>query len=240
MGRFSFPPTIWQDFTFADDVMAGLSVPERASMAHVVFKRFVRRLRRLGYDPLLMWWRHWERRKSGALLGEEIPHYHCLLYVYGMHASEWLKFVWHFAEVWVKCTRTQKRKEALSVALNPASYRKLDDLQDAYRYVSKKYVSKPLDCSDEGGMGRFWGVIGKWPEVKADVLPITFKEAVRLRRFARKKIKRLNRNMRVRVSVIGLPFFLLKSKSFVLKFLENLRYADLCGFYSSCGVVQDG
>jgi len=83
--RFEF----WQDFTFADDVMQGLSVKKRATFTSKVLKAFKLWLDREGYKIQGVWKREWRPRKRSILHGQYIPHYHLLYKIDGISEKEY-------------------------------------------------------------------------------------------------------------------------------------------------------
>lgn len=250
LGRARHVPTLWQDHTFTDDEMKGKTTKERKDFAEATKKRYVRMLRRMGFDFGLYWFIHWEVRKSGDLKGERVPHYHCFYLVYGVASSELLTHAWLQAEVWVKATRTKKKDEALRVALHPNSYRKIESRQVAYRYVSR-YVSQDKAVEIKEGIGRHWGVNGSCPEADAVVVPLSFVESVGFRRICRMRLKKAsksslqrarakgrrvrstNKNMRIRTSSHGLPYFIFLDEGFVNTFLEGVRFQESMNFFQS-------
>ena len=71
-------PDFWIDFTFADDVMANKSITERSVYATQSKKRFNEALRRKGLHEKIhgVWKKEWQPRKSGDLIGQNMPHFH--------------------------------------------------------------------------------------------------------------------------------------------------------------------
>lgn len=252
LGRTKHVPNLWQDFTFADDVMVGKTLKERQEYGEATKKRFVRMMKNKGFEFYMFWIIHWEPRKSGLLVGEMLPHYHCFFLVYGLAKSELLCHAWLQAEVWVKATKTKMLVEARRVALNPESYRKIESRQDAYRYASSyKYVSQDKQIEMKEGIGRHWGVNGSCPDADVLLLPLSYGESVAFRRVCRMRLKKsskanrararvkgrrvrsTNKNMRIRTATHGLPYFIFLDEGFIHAFLEGVRYQESADFFQS-------
>jgi hypothetical protein len=250
LGRTRHVPNLWQDHTFADDVMKGKTIKERQEYAEATKKRYVRMLRYKGFDFFMIWRIHLEPRKSGDLKGEMVPHYHCFYLVYGLSSSEILAHAWLQAEVWVRATKTKMVAEAKSVALHPKSYRKIDSRRDAYRYASSyKYVSRDNAVEMKEGIGRAWGVHGSCPDADVVIISLSYGESVGFRRICRMRlrksskatlqrarakgyrVKSTNKNMRIRTASHGLPFFIFLDERFVNTFLEGIRFEESANFF---------
>ena len=82
----------WQDFTFADDVMAGLSISQRAKYSTKVMKAFKEWPKRgEGIKFIRIWKREWRPRLSGILKGQYIPHFHLLYFIEGVSSAKYFK-----------------------------------------------------------------------------------------------------------------------------------------------------
>lgn len=252
LGGTMYVPNLWQDHTFADDVMAGMTVQERHAHAEATKKRYVRMLRRQRYDFFMIWRIHWEPRKSGQLEGDLVPHYHVFYLFYGVALSEIIDLALILAEVWVKATKTKEIGKALSVAMNPESYRKIETRQDAYRYASSyRYVAQDKQIEMKDGIGRAWGIHGSCPMAEVVLVPLSFGESVSFRRICRMRLKKsskanlqrardkgrrvrsTNKNMRIRTASHGLPYFIFLDEKFVNTFLEGVRFQENADFFQS-------
>jgi len=182
-------PRIWQDLTFADDVMAEKSISERAEFSSRVLDRF--RVWALRMYPGIWgtWKREWQDRKSGALVGEWVPHFHILWDGDFLRSENWAGTCWAMAIRWVQMTGS-KDEGAVAVAINPESYRWLNNTHMAQVYVSK-YVAKVQMIESGGSLGRFWGRIGKPPMAEKKNKVLTFTEMVWLSRMLPKMTRRL-------------------------------------------------
>ncbi len=183
-------PDFWIDLTFADDVMEGKGIVGRRDHANRTMKKFKRKVERLFPELRGLWRREWEPRKSGRLVGEECPHYHTLLSCKGYTERNFSVLCFLLAQIWVDCTGTIETAKALSVAVNPRSYRWLVDKKMAQVYVSK-YVAKVEDHSDDEepcSRGRYWGKIGDLQVVEGVHVRLAKEEEVLLRRLFRSKV----------------------------------------------------
>ena len=131
---------LWQDITFADDVMQNKS--ERKDVSNKAINRF-RRIVLENYPSIkIAYKREWMPRKSGNLKGEYIPHFHMFLSVPDMSEDhELFNLAIELAEIWVDCTGTKEIQKSLSVALHPKSYRIIKSQKHALKYATK-YITK--------------------------------------------------------------------------------------------------
>ncbi|MFZ5562868.1 MAG: hypothetical protein ACOZBW_02375 [Thermodesulfobacteriota bacterium] len=207
-------PSFWQDFTFSDDVMTGRTAAERAEFSSYCMKEFKRAIEKR-FKIWGFWRREWEKRKSGTLKGESVPHFHVLLGGDRISERNYRSICVQLASLWVSITGT-KNESALRVALNPKSYRWLTNKKMAQRYVSK-YVAKRahhMKCSDCGyvwlkekppkicpccgsdkidkdiiSLGRYWGKIGKPEFAETKTVLLTNHESLMIRRLFRRMVK---------------------------------------------------
>lgn len=180
-------PKLWQDFTFPDDVMEGLSIAEKRDYSNATHLRFRNRIDYIYKESYeMIWKREWQPRKSGALKGQYVPHYHFFIRRkdYEMTWSEYRDLALELATIWVNCTKSL-HPSALSVAINEKSYREIRDAKEAAMYAVK-YVGKKGEISDFGeSIGRSWGRIGKLEMKEAKVIDLSPDEMVRLKRMLR-------------------------------------------------------
>lgn len=178
-------PEVWQDFTFADDVMSGLSPGERCRYAAATMKRFQYYCEKEGIDGF--WKKEMEPRKSGPLLGELVTHYHCAYRSrVPLTAAEYDAVRTRLAVAWVRCSQTKMTGDALSVALNEKSWRFIETKNGAQIYFTK-YISKASLPDNGESIGRCYGLIGSPVFAEAKILPIKDVHAVLLRRMLRRK-----------------------------------------------------
>ena len=186
-GRISDYPSVWQDFTFPDDVMEGKTISERAKFSTKCETEFKRRVERK-YPGL---WgiirREWEARKSGRIKGEECPHLHVLWEIEGITESNYRKLCMDLALIWIDVIKTEQKEDALVVALHPKSYRWIYNRKMAQNYVSK-YITKVEEHTAGESRGRYWMTIGDIPLEEPLIIPITDEEGDILRRLFRNKI----------------------------------------------------
>ena len=183
-------PTLWQDFTFCDLAMIGKAQKERAELNTAVMHAFRKKVKRKYQALWLVYRREWERRKSGMLIGEDLPHNHCLIggiqgygHPYDVAAE--------LALMWVDCTHIEdkeKHREALEVALHRKSYRLIENLTTALKYVTK-YTGKPSDVHLENA-GRAWGRIGDVPQAEPIIEQVTDSEDAWFRRLVRRSLRK--------------------------------------------------
>ncbi len=77
-GQIHDYPSVWQDFTFPDDVMEGKTIEQRARYSSRCIKEFKRKVEREFPDLWGIFRGEWESRKSGVIKGQECPHFHAL------------------------------------------------------------------------------------------------------------------------------------------------------------------
>ncbi|MGP8153960.1 MAG: hypothetical protein ACLQBQ_07460, partial [Smithella sp.] len=175
---------LWQDLTFADDVMQIKSERKEAS------NKALNRFRRIVLDKYpsikIVYKREWEARKSGNLKGEYVPHFHMFMSVPNVDEDyELFNLASQLANRWVDCTRTKEIHKALSVALNSNSYRIIKSQKQALKYATK-YITKPGENWADDSIGRSWGTIGKFDIAKPQEIEMTPAEMVHVRRRLRK------------------------------------------------------
>jgi len=180
-------PNIWQDFTFADDVMEGLTISERAVFSSNCIKRFKRWISSTYPKMAGFWRREWEPRKSGSLRDDKCPHYHTLI-DYDIPKHKMQAICLSLAAKWVEITGTN-HPAALAVAQSSKSYRWLDSKKMAQVYVSKYVAKEQHDNPDGHSYGRFWGMIGNPDFAEQEVEILSNSEALMVRRFLRRYVK---------------------------------------------------
>jgi hypothetical protein len=66
-------PTLWQDFTFCDQTMTGKTQRERMEKNTITVDIFRKRIKREFPDLWMTGRKEWESRKSGILIGQDLP-----------------------------------------------------------------------------------------------------------------------------------------------------------------------
>jgi hypothetical protein len=189
-------PEAWQDFTFADDLMEGLSVKDRAREAARVFWRFQRCCERKGIKVDGIWKKEWKPRKSGRLKGEMIPHYHLLFICPGANESAYMDIFKVLAVAWVECSGTGEKDSALAVALHRKSYRTINSRKQAFIYVSKYVEKYDGHFVAQESIGRNWGKIGNPLKAIAQEIEMSLKNMIIFRRLLSKLIRRGSKRSR--------------------------------------------
>ena len=186
-GRIVNYPSVWQDFTFPDDVMAEKTVQERARFSSRCLKQLKRKMEKEFPDLWAIFRREWEPRKSGKLRGQECPHFHCLWDLKGISPQTFKTVCIRLAALWVDVLNTGERMKALSVAVHPNSFRWITNRKMAQNYVSK-YVAKLERHGNGESRGRYWMSAGEVPSEEGIEVCITDYEGDFVRRMFRKKI----------------------------------------------------
>ena len=209
---------LWQDLTFADDVMNKKET--RTKNSNQALNRFRRIILNKYPSIKIAYKREWQPRKSGALEGEYIPHFHMFISVTDMlgHLNCYT-LAGELALIWVKCTQTTEIMKSQSVALHSKSYRLIENQKHALKYASK-YISKPAENWTEESIGRSWGTIGKFNIPKPEVREVTPDEMVHIKRRFRKiapkrhPIQKALRNKET-------PMFLIVNQKTVTRIIQN-------------------
>lgn len=205
-GRLTEPVQIWQDFTFPDEVLDGMSLKERAEFSSEVLKLHKHRDEKVYLNQFGWWKREWEPRKSGLLEGQKCPHFHEIIGgLPGVTKKNYQRICQDRARRWVETiiyiarkydsARSKKdwdeiRNKALRVNQDSRSYRWIQSKKMAFVYVSK-YVGKvEIQSMDEKeSHGRYWGKIGDPPLADPVVVRLNESEDVWLRRVIRRMMK---------------------------------------------------
>ncbi len=220
-------PRFWQDFTFPDELMIGLTTRERKELARCVWARFRKRILRRFPMSWGLYRKEWVTRKSGLIVGERCPHFHLVYDIPGVGFSYEVSSV--LATMWVECLGDLDpflTTKALSVALHPNSYREIQSYDHARNYVSK-YVAK-VDSWDDPDQGKHWGTFGVVPLAPAEEEVLTDDEA----RFLRRVLRRVPRKKRWRRAMAKRNSKLLKvycSGSEIQRCLSWIQYGP-CPF----------
>lgn len=221
MAALEWTPNIWQDFTFSDDVMEGLTVHQRHKKAAAILKEFKRQVEKIYPDAWGFWKKESTERKSGSLSGQEIPHYHMMMFMPGIVQAGYEQHCRKLSRIWVQVTGT-KNPKALEVSTNNKSYRWINDAKHAMVYVSK-YVAKSQDFNDGISRGRFWGTIGKPPLADGFEMFLTHREWHVMKRVFRRLFKKNKRMVKTlsRRFVNGFCFVGLPTILQVLEYVQQ-------------------
>ncbi len=209
---------LWQDVTFADDVMQIKN--ERKEVSNKTLNRFRRIILDKYQSIKIAYKREWEPRKRGKLKGEYVPHFHMFMSVSSMKEEYELFYIANeLAKIWVQCSGTIEINKALSVALHHKSYRMIKSHKQAIKYATK-YITKPVENWTDESIGRSWGTIGKFNIAKPQEKEFTPAEMVqikrRLRRLAPKK-HAIQKALKQRET----PTFLIVSKNTVNRIIDH-------------------
>jgi len=183
-------PTLWQDFTFCDLAMIGKTQKGRAELNTAVMHAFRKKVKRKYPALWLVYRKEWEPRKSGMLIGEELPHNHCLIGGIEEYGHPFTVAA-ELALMWVDCTHIVDKetyRQALEVALHRKSYRLIENLTAALKYVTK-YTGKLSEVHLEDA-GRALGRIGDVPQAEPIIEQMTDSEDAWFRRLARRSLRR--------------------------------------------------
>jgi hypothetical protein len=221
LAEMKSPFEFWQDFTFADDIMEGLTVKERSKKTSKVLKAFKLWLGREGYKLHGVWKREWRPRRTGIMIGQYVPHYHFLYSIEGILEKEYFNLAKLFAHKWVEFTGTENYEKALQVALHHKSYRLIVSRKQANIYVSdRKYISKNGEFVSDESIGRNWGYLGEPEFAENETFYLNQPEMVLLRRILRNFVKKSKRKFRQLIAEKYRRFFLFVERSTIHRILE--------------------
>ena len=180
-------PHSWRfrfELGFADDVMEGKTIEERAKYSYYVLHRTQDLIKAKFPDLQIVYKKEWQERKSGRNKGELCPHYHFMAYGPEWGNEEYSKMFIHVGLKWIKYSQTVEEQKAVSVIMHRRSYGFLKE-NDRYASYFAKYVSKRSTIEGEG-IGRFWGMIGPVEQAEGDEQRLTDRQTVSLKRFLRR------------------------------------------------------
>jgi len=220
---------LWIDFTFPDDVMVGKTLEERRDFANECLKKLKRFIHRQKLKEI--WKKEFTTRKSGRLKGLYLPHYHIALAgLSRKQEKDWQLTCIMILKKWVDIMGSDD-DNALIVACNRNSFRKIHCSRQAISYIGK-YFSKTNEVEDENGeiisIGRAWG----YAKVLKDEIPdphhlfLNKRQSIQFRRFV-KKYKQLKRNKKgfigIREQITnGSSTFLFANEDVLLRFLMSI------------------
>jgi len=216
------PVEFWQDFTFADDVMTDKTIEQRTKTSNDALNRFRRTL--IDKYPTLwaVYKREWVPRKSGALIGEYIPHFHMFIsernksdqHDYGSLALD-------LARIWVHCMQTSEYGKAIQVAQNSRSYRLIKSQRQAMAYASK-YVSKENGFKTNESIGRSWGTLGDVITGSPEIIEVTPDEAVKIKRILRRKVSKKSKALRDSLKRPNTPTFVIIHDEWMIRIIKHV------------------
>ena len=212
----------WQDVTFADDVMTGLSINQKAKRSSQCMKELKQWMEREGLNIHGIWKREWVKRKSGDLKGKYIPHIHMIYSMPNSNQDTYIKTAIRIAEAWVNITGTNEKEKSLRVALHPNSYRVIESRKQAQKYMSKYLLKNEKFKADES-IGRSWGRIGSPKIGVGDRIDMTETEIVMFKRCLRKMAKKAKGHFKSALKNKYSTFFMFIERSTVVQYIEWLR-----------------
>lgn len=225
---------LWQDVTFADDVMQIKS--ERKEVSNKALNRFRRRVLDKYPSIKIVYKREWVPRKSGNLTGEHIPHFHMFISVPAVSEDyDISNLPIELARIWVDCTGTKEIEKSLSVALHPKSYRLINNQKHAIKYATK-YITKPGGNWTDESIGRSWGKIGKFDIAEPEEREMTPAEMVHVKRLLRKTAPKKHPIQKALREKETPTFLIIKDKT-VNRIIEHTQkhLEDECwDYFNSC------
>lgn len=225
MAKMDNPFEVWQDFTFADDVMEGKTIKEKAKFAADCLWKLKHWCVRYGLEVEGVWKKEWQKRKSGALEGYYVPHYHIVYSVSGADQDMYNYIIKRLAMQWVKITGSQLKDKALSVALHPKSSRLIQSRKQMQIYMSKYIVKHDSFVTDES-IGRNWGKIGNPCEGEGLQIEMTGKDMVLLKRCLRKLVKKRRKHFGTMLKTQYNKFFIFIEKKTIDRIIEYIDTAQ--------------
>jgi len=221
MAKLKHCPEGWQDFTFADDLMEGKTVSEKAKFAAKCMWSFQRWCEKYGVSVNGIWKKEWKKRRSGRLKGEMVPHYHMVFSIPGADEEMYLWVFKRFAREWVEITGTKEKDKALRVALHEKSYRLITSTKQMQAYMSK-YIGKDEGFVFTESIGRNWGKIGDPLEADGRVIEMTFRDMVLFKRILRKLAKKGRKSFKNRLKEMYSRFFMFLEERTVDRIIEYI------------------
>lgn len=191
----SILPVYWVA-TFPDEYFPYRFTGEKSVQIIKIFgQRVVRKFPQAG----VIWRREHERRKSGRHVGAFFPHYNFLFWnVSASELNTWLPVAWY--EVTGELTRAQLKAYWYA--------EQVKDWKQMVYYLSKYVAKDNQDYFAEAGWGHWWGFINKraLPWVQPVVISLTDSQAVKLLRYAKRRVKG-RRHLNSRYVITGYPDF---------------------------------
>jgi len=176
-------PNFWLDFTYPDEVVKDLTKDERGLKSARDMKELQRFLDRKYKTMLYVWKKEYVKRKSGALIGQYVPHFHVLLKHESVNQNNYNIHCIRIQLEWLRIIGANKIEKACKVATNAKSYRWLKNKKMAQIYVSK-YVAK-TERNIGFKTGRIWGHSSDLKIIEGIKIKLTDWEAMKVRRTLR-------------------------------------------------------
>ncbi|MCX5832484.1 MAG: hypothetical protein NT140_11475 [Deltaproteobacteria bacterium] len=225
MAKMDDPFEVWQDFTFADDIMEGKTIKEKAKLASYCLWKLKHWSVRYGLEINGVWKKEWQKRKSGALKGHYVPHYHMVYSVPNADQDMYNLIIKKLAVRWVKITGTQLQDKALAVALHHKSSRLIQSRKQMQIYMSKYIVKHDGFVTDES-IGRNWGKVGDPREGEGLQIEMTTKDMVLLKRCLRKLVKKRRKHFGTMLKTQYNKFFIFIEKRTIDKIIKYIDMAQ--------------
>lgn len=164
--------------TFPDEVVAAFAEPgEMGLWAKTAWDVLLKRLVR-AYPGCGGFWRmEFQDRKSGAFLGEFVPHFHVV--VFGLRGVPLVALQEWLCEAWADVIGVRDNLDALEHGTNAWS---INNRRHAMAYVSK-YAAK--ETRDDFQAGRRWGQFGKLDLSPSLTVEMTIDQLVQFKRLQR-------------------------------------------------------
>lgn len=155
------------------------------------FEAFRRRFERQFPTFKAIWRLEIKERLSGTLIGQQVPHFHLLIWTNRSDSDAWQKAfttslqAWG-VRVWGEILQTQNQAfDIYGFHVAPVRSRK-----HAYSYVSK-YLGKTDD--DDISCGRRWGRIGQFNTDASETILLSDDETIELRRLIKRWLRNRNK-----------------------------------------------
>jgi len=222
MAKMKEPFEFWQDLTLADDIMAGLSINERAKYVARCLWSLKQWATRAGIKINGVWKKEWQKRKSGALVGQYIPHFHIVYSMLGADHKAYESIFRRVAAAWVEISGTKETAKALAVAIHPKSYRFIRSRKQMQVYMSKYFVKKEGFVTNES-IGRNWGFIGDPCIDEGEFVEMTWRDMVLFKRCLRKLMRRTRKHFAFILRRQYSRFFVFLEKHTIDRILQYIQ-----------------
>ncbi|MCD4676956.1 MAG: hypothetical protein K8S18_13315 [Desulfobacula sp.] len=216
---------IWIDFTFPNDVMANKTVTQRAEKSYYFMKRLIKYAKE-NFGIYIIWKRENKPRKSGELKNEIVPHFHTIWG--GLNENQlknWISICLQLLFKWVEITGT-KDSNAIKVAINKKSYRKIENPKHAIHYIAK-YFSKDdeINIPEGESIGRCWGTSNNCPEIEPYIIRLNQDQSFKVIRhyIRKKKLNSKNRKFIKRQLQNGYSTFLFEDEVDIGRYLNFIN-----------------
>jgi len=176
-------PNLWLDGTYPDEVMKELLPDERGLKSARDMKELKRFLEKNYKGIIGVYKKEYEKRKSGLLIGQYVPHFHMLLKHNAINQNNYIEHCIRIQLEWLRIIGAIKIDKARKVATNRNSYRWLKNVKMAQIYISKYVAKGHRDLGFK--TGRMWGRIRNLKTVEGIHLKLTDHEAIIVRRLLR-------------------------------------------------------